>query len=90
MSMKTFLRESTFAVLVNYTDIYFILCLINTGERTKVWPDELGKGFQDYVKLNLEFVVYVRLHVHLCPEDEARHKVEENIEDESRVSHNSW
>jgi hypothetical protein len=49
MSMKTCLCESTFAVLVNYTDIYFILCLNNTGERTKVWPDELGKGFQDYV-----------------------------------------
>jgi len=23
-----------------------------------VWPDELGKGFQDYVKLKLEHVVY--------------------------------
>jgi len=57
MSMKTCLCELTFAVLVNYTDIYFILCLINTGERAKVWPDE-GKGFQDYVKLNLEHVVY--------------------------------
>jgi len=58
MSMKTCLCESTFAVLVNYTDIYFILCLIHTGEKTKVWPDELGKGFQDYVKLKLEHVVY--------------------------------
>ncbi len=27
-------------------------------ERTKVRPDELGKGFQDYVKLKLEHVVY--------------------------------
>jgi hypothetical protein len=58
MSMKTCLCESTFAVLVNYIGIYVILCLINTGERTKVWPDELGKGFQDYVKLKLEHVVY--------------------------------
>ena len=58
MSMKTCLCESTFAVLVDYTDIYFILCLIDAGERTQVWPDELGKGFQDYVKLKLEHVVY--------------------------------
>jgi hypothetical protein len=44
---------------MNYTDIYFIICrLINAGERTRVWPDELGKGFQDYVKLKLEHVVY--------------------------------
>ena len=50
MSMTTCLCESTFAVIVNYPDIYFIICrLINAGERTKVWPDELGKGFQDYV-----------------------------------------
>ena len=53
MSMTTCLCESTFAVIVNYTDNYFIICLINTGERTKVWPDELGTGFQDYVKLKL-------------------------------------
>ena len=58
MSMTTCLCESTFAVIVNYTEIYFIICLINAGERTKVWPDELGKGFQDYVKLKLEHVVY--------------------------------
>jgi hypothetical protein len=58
MSTTTCLCESIFAVLVNYTDIYFILCLINAGERTKVWLDELGKGFQDYVKLKLEHVVY--------------------------------
>jgi len=29
MSMTTCLCESTFAVLVNYTDIYLILCLYN-------------------------------------------------------------
>ena len=23
-----------------------------------MWPDELGKGFQDYVKLKIEHVVY--------------------------------
>jgi len=58
MSMTICVCESTFAVLVNYTDINFILCLNNTGERTRVWPDELGKGFQEYVKHNLEHVVY--------------------------------
>ena len=58
MSMPICLCESTFTVILNYTDIYFIICLINAGERTKVWPDELGKGFQDYVKLKLEHVVY--------------------------------
>jgi hypothetical protein len=58
MSTKTCLSESTVADLVNYTDIYFILCLINACKRTKVWPDELGKGFQDYVQLKLEHVVY--------------------------------
>ena len=36
MSMTTCVCESTFAVLVNYTDIYYILCLNNTGERTRV------------------------------------------------------
>jgi hypothetical protein len=50
MMMTTFLCESTFTVLVNYTGIYFILCLNNTGKRTRVWPDELGKGFQDLCK----------------------------------------
>jgi len=54
MSTKTSLSESTFAVLVNYSDIYFILCLINAGERTKVWPDELGKRFQ----ITLTFILY--------------------------------
>ena len=59
MSMPICLCESTFTVILNYTDIYFIICrLINAGERTRVWPDELGKGFQDYVKLKLEHVVY--------------------------------
>jgi hypothetical protein len=58
MSMTTCVYEPTFAVLVNYTDIYFILCLNKTGERTRVWPDELGKGFREYVKHNLEHVVY--------------------------------
>jgi hypothetical protein len=43
---------------VNYTNIYVILCLNTTGERGKVWPDELGKGFQEYVKLQQEHVVY--------------------------------
>jgi hypothetical protein len=46
MSTITCLCESTFTVLVNYTDIYFMLCLNTTEERVKVWPDELGKGFQ--------------------------------------------
>ena len=58
MSMTTCVCESTFTVLVNYTAIYFTLCLNNTGERTRVWPDDLGKGFQEYVKHNLEHVVY--------------------------------
>jgi len=40
MSTAICLCESTFAALVNYTDIYFIICLINTGEKTKVWPNE--------------------------------------------------
>jgi hypothetical protein len=47
MSTMTCLCKSTFAVLVNYTDINFILCL-NTAEERVVYPDELGKGFQDY------------------------------------------
>ena len=57
MSMTTCVCESTFTVLVNYTAIYFTLCLNNTGERTRVWPN-VGKGFQEYVKHNLEHVVY--------------------------------
>jgi hypothetical protein len=58
MSTITYLCESTATVLLNYTDIYGILCLNTTEERVKVWPDELGKGFQEYVKLQLEHVVY--------------------------------
>ena len=58
MSTITCLCESTFTVLVNYTDIYFMLCLNTTEERVKVWPDDLGKEFQEYVKLQLEYVVY--------------------------------
>jgi hypothetical protein len=54
----TTLCKSTCSLLVNYTDIYFILCLNTTEERVVVWPDELGKGFQDYVKLEIEHVVY--------------------------------
>ena len=41
-----------------YTDICFILHLNTTEERVVVWLDELGKGFQDYVKLKIEHVVY--------------------------------
>jgi hypothetical protein len=58
MSRTTCLFKSTFTVLVNYTDIYCILCLNTTEERVVVWPDKLGKRFQDYVKLRLEHVVY--------------------------------
>ncbi len=85
MSTTTSLCEPTFAVLVNYTDIYFILCLNTTEERVKVWPDELGKGFQDYVKFPTR-ACGVRIHVHLRPEDEARHKVEETLDNETMVS----
>jgi len=57
MSTTTCLCKSTFAV--HYTDIYFILHLNTTEERVVVvvWPNELGKGFQDYVKLKPEHVV---------------------------------
>jgi len=34
MSMTTCLCEVTFAAIVNYTDINFIICLVNAGERT--------------------------------------------------------
>ncbi len=30
-----------------------------------MWPDELGKGFQDYVKLQLEHVVYAFMCTYL-------------------------
>jgi hypothetical protein len=42
---------------VNYTDIYFILCLRTADERV-VYPDELGKGFQTYIDLKIKKVVY--------------------------------
>jgi len=42
---------------VNYIDIYFILCL-NTAEERVVYPDELGNGFQTYIDLKIENVVY--------------------------------
>ncbi len=58
MSMTTCQCESTFAVIVYYTAICFILHLNTTEERVVVWLDELGKGFQDYVKLEIEHVVY--------------------------------
>ena len=58
MSMITYWCESNVTDLVNYTNIYVILCLKTTEERVQVWPDELGKGFQEYVKLQLEHVVY--------------------------------
>jgi hypothetical protein len=58
MSMITYWCESNVTDLVNYTNIYVILCLNTAEERVKVWPDELGKGFQEYVQLQLEHVVY--------------------------------
>ncbi len=42
---------------MNYIDIYFILCL-NTTEERVVYPDELGNGFQTYIDLKIENVVY--------------------------------
>ena len=38
-SAATCLCESTVAVLVNYTDMYFMLHLNTTEERVLVWPD---------------------------------------------------
>ena len=58
MSMTTCQCESTFTVIVYYTDICFILHLNTTEGRVVVWPDELGKGFLDYAKLKIEHVVY--------------------------------
>jgi hypothetical protein len=58
MSMKTYGCESNVTVLVNYTNIYVVICLNTTEEKVKVWPDELGKGFDEYVKLQQEHVVY--------------------------------
>ncbi len=45
------------AVIVNYTSIDFLLFLNTAGEK-QVYPDELGKGFQTYIDLKIENVVY--------------------------------
>jgi HEPN domain-containing protein len=57
MSTMTCLCHFAFAILVNYTDIYFTLCL-NTTEERVVYPDELGNGFQTYIDLKIQNVVY--------------------------------
>jgi hypothetical protein len=57
MSMITYLCYYYFAVLVYYTYIYFVLCLTTTDQK-QVCPDELGNGFQTYVDLKIENVVY--------------------------------
>jgi hypothetical protein len=43
---------------VNYTDIYFILCLNTAEDNMMVYPNKLGNGFQDYTYLKLESLVY--------------------------------
>jgi hypothetical protein len=43
---------------VNYTDIYFILCLNTTEDNLRVYPEELGNGFQDYIDLKSDSLVY--------------------------------
>ncbi len=57
MSMITCLCHYDFAVIVNYTYIDFLLFL-NTADEKQVYPDELGNGFQDYIYLKIENVVY--------------------------------
>ena len=43
---------------MNYTDIYFILCLNTTEDNLRVYPEELGNGFQDYIDLKSDSLVY--------------------------------
>ncbi len=43
---------------MNYTDIYFILCLNTTEDNMVLYPDELDRGFRDFVDLKIERLVY--------------------------------
>ena len=58
MSMIICLWYYAFAVLVNYTDIYFLLCLNTAEDNMVLYQDELGNGFKDYIDLKLESLVY--------------------------------
>ncbi len=43
---------------MNYTDIYFILCLNTAEDNMMVYPEELGNGFQDYIDIKRDSLVY--------------------------------
>jgi hypothetical protein len=43
---------------VNYSDIYFILCLNTTEDNMVLYPNELGGRFKKYMDLKIKRTVY--------------------------------